>query len=134
MYSQRKRILYVDDDADTREVIVLLLEMNGYEAKAVATIAEGLEMARGERFDLYLLDRRFPDGDGIELCRQIRFFDADTPIVFFSALAYESDRQRGLRAGAQAYLIKPFDEEAFFATISRLLEDREATDDRQSVN
>jgi DNA-binding response OmpR family regulator len=60
-----------------------------------------------ERFDLYVLDASLPDLDGFELCRRMRAFDPDTPILFFSGSAYEADKKRGIEAGADAYVIKP---------------------------
>jgi DNA-binding response OmpR family regulator len=53
-----------------------------------------------------LLDSRLPDLDGFDLCRRMRDFD-DTPILFFSGAAYETDKKRGIEAGANAYVIKP---------------------------
>jgi DNA-binding response OmpR family regulator len=64
-------------------------------------------VAQAEQFDLYLLDTRFPEGSGLELCRQLRKFNSQTPIVFYSGDAYEADKAKGLAAGADAYLVKP---------------------------
>jgi DNA-binding response OmpR family regulator len=66
-----------------------------------------LSLVQVEHFDLYLLDSRLPDNDGFELCRRMRDFDPDTPILFFSGAAYEADQKRGIEAGANAYVIKP---------------------------
>ena len=60
-----------------------------------------------ERFDLYVLDASLPDLDGFELCRRMRAFNPDTPILFFSGAAFEADKERGIEAGANAYVIKP---------------------------
>jgi DNA-binding response OmpR family regulator len=68
---------------------------------------DGLRLARQGYFDLYLLDNWLPDGSGIGLCRAIRQFDPHTPILFYSAAAFECDIQEGLRSGAQGYLVKP---------------------------
>ncbi len=104
-----KRILYVEDHEDSRAMLVILLGQAGYEVATATNVAEGLSLARRERFDLYLLDSRFRDGDGIDLCRRVRAFDSDTPIVFYSSAAYERDIKAGIAAGAQHYLIKPTD-------------------------
>jgi DNA-binding response OmpR family regulator len=85
----------------------LLLQMAFIETKAVGTAAEALSSIQAERFDLYLLDSQLPDLDGFELCRQVRDLDAHTPILFFSGAAYETDKQKGLEAGANAYVNKP---------------------------
>ena len=72
-----------------------------------STIETGLALARSQDFDLYVLDSWLPDGSGLDLCRRIREFDKVTPILFYSAAAYESDKDLAIGSGAQAYLIKP---------------------------
>src|SRR5688572_21161283 len=101
----RKRILCVEDDSDSCDVLRILL--GNHEISTASTVRKGLEMARVERFDLYVLNGTYPDGSGIELCRQIRAFDDSTPIIFFSGLSEDSDIQGAISAGAQEYLIKP---------------------------
>ena len=101
------RVLYIEDHEDTRELVTLVLEQKRVEVVTGATIASGVALAGTEQFDLYLLDSWLPDGSGLELCRRIREFDKETPIIFYSAAAYESDRSEAIKSGAQAYLIKP---------------------------
>jgi DNA-binding response OmpR family regulator len=103
----RKRILYIEDHEDSRQMLTMLLESKGYEMVTATTVAGGVSLAGVERFDLYILDSIFADGTGIDLCRQIRAFDPDTPIIFFSSAAYEYDIEAGKAAGAQYYLTKP---------------------------
>jgi CheY-like chemotaxis protein len=104
----RKRILCVDDDQDTREMMHVLLDGYGYEAVIAASVSDALESARSGGLALCILDHWITAGNGIELCQQIRAFDADTPIVFYSAAAYKADIEKGMAAGAQAYLVKPY--------------------------
>ena len=101
------RVLYIEDHEDTRELVTLVLEQKSYEVVTGATIASGVAQAVSQDFDLYLLDSWLPDGSGLELCRKIREFDKVTPILFYSAAAYEIDRAEAIKSGAQAYLIKP---------------------------
>ena len=101
------RVLYIEDHDDTRELVRTLLERKGYEIVTGATIKSGVALAGSQHFDLYLIDSWLLDGSGVELCRQLRDFDKVTPILFYSAAAYESDRQQALASGAQAYLVKP---------------------------
>ena len=101
------RILCVDDDEDSRVMLTTLLRQELIEAKAVGTAAQALSSIQTERFDLYLLDASLPDLDGFELCRRMRDFDPATPILFFSGAAYDTDKNRGIKAGANAYVIKP---------------------------
>jgi DNA-binding response OmpR family regulator len=67
-----------------------------------------------------LLDSRLPDVDGFDLCRRIRDFDPGTPILFFSGAAYETDKKRGIEAGANAYVIKP-DFDGLLGTIKQFV-------------
>ena len=101
------RVLYIEDHEDTRELVTIVLEQRSYEVVTGATIKSGVALAGSQHFDLYLLDSWLPDGSGLDLCRQIREFDKVTPILFYSAAAYEIDRDQAIKSGAQAYLIKP---------------------------
>jgi DNA-binding response OmpR family regulator len=119
--AQPKSILYVEDDKDSQEMLTFVLERAGYTVSTATTMADGVNFARLEHFDLYILDSSLADGDGIELCRQIRAFDAVTPIIFYSSLAYAADIKVGLAAGAQAYLTKPMGIYTMNETIAGLL-------------
>jgi two-component system, OmpR family, alkaline phosphatase synthesis response regulator PhoP len=101
------RVLYIEDHEDTRELVTLVLEQKCIEVVTGSTIRSGVALAGSQEFDLYLLDSWLPDGSGLELCRKIREFDKETPILFYSAAAYEIDRMEAIKSGAQAYLIKP---------------------------
>jgi len=106
---RRKHVLCADDDEDTRAMMAILLEMRGYQVTTAGSVAETLPLTESGGFDLLLLAGAYPDGLGIDLCKQIRTFDTRTPIVFLSAYAYPADINQGLESGAQAYLTKPFD-------------------------
>jgi DNA-binding response OmpR family regulator len=107
---ERKRVLLVEDQEESRELVAFAL--GEYRLVCAQDFDEGLRLARRGYFDLYILDNWLPDGSGVELCRLIRKFDPHTPILFYSAVAYARDIQDAMRAGAQAYLVKPvgFDE------------------------
>jgi DNA-binding response OmpR family regulator len=119
MFFPTKRILCVQDEDNGALLEFLLSEQ--YQITIATTLAEGRRLAKEGRFDLILLEGCLPDGTGFELCRQIRSFNSQTPILFYSSLAYEADRQQGLRAGAQVYLVMPNDFERLLPTIARLL-------------
>jgi DNA-binding response OmpR family regulator len=106
-FAPPSRILYIEDDQDSREMLVWMLKKAGYALRTATSVAEGCSIAKFETFDLIILDVRFNDGSGIDLCRQIRVFDPFTPIIFYSGSAYPSDIAAGLAAGAQQYLTKP---------------------------
>lgn len=116
------RVLYIEDHDDTRELVTLVLEQHSYEVVTGSTIASGVTLAGSQRFDLYLLDSWLPDGSGLDLCRQIREFDKVTPILFYSAAAYEIDRDHAMRCGAQAYLIKPSQPSELCSLVTTLIE------------
>ncbi len=103
----RPRVLYADDNEDACLMLSTLLGFSNIETTAANTIDDALKLAQAELFDLYLLDTRFPEGSGLELCRRLREFHPQTPIVFYSGDAYESDKAKGFAAGADAYLVKP---------------------------
>jgi two-component system OmpR family response regulator len=121
----RKRILCVDDHEDTRDMMRILLGEYGYEAVIAASVSDALKNARSGGLALCILDHWVTEGNGIELCRQIRAFDADTPIMFYSGAGYEIDIQKGLDAGAQAYLVKP-DFDHLKPTIDRLIDEADS--------
>ena len=102
-------ILYCEDHDDTRVIMSVMLERAGFRVTAVENGKDCLELARRERFDLYLLDHTFPDSSGVTVCEELRKFDADTPILFYSARAMPQEKEAAIKAGAQDYLIKPND-------------------------
>ena len=101
------RVLCVDDD-DVCMMLSTIFGFSDIETESTDKFSEALRLAQNEPFDLYLLETRLPDGDGFELCRRLHKFAPRTPIVFYSGEAYETDREKGLAAGATAYLVKPF--------------------------
>ena len=104
---QPPRVLYVDDDDNSREMLRSLLEVRSIETKAVGTAREALTSIQAEHFDLYFQHACLPDLDGFELCRRMRCYDSHTPIVFFSGAGCEADKKLGREAGANAYVTKP---------------------------
>ena len=119
--SARRRVLCVDDDLDACEMLSVLLSYCNIEASCLGSAEEAWQLIKLDRFDLYLLDSWLPGCDGFELCRQIRAVDLHTPILFYSAAAYDVDKQKGIEAGANAYLTKP-DVDVLVQTIMNLLD------------
>ncbi|HKR59009.1 MAG TPA: response regulator [Pyrinomonadaceae bacterium] len=103
----KRRILFIEDHEDTRELVRFVLEAGEYCVTAESTMAGALQFAAPDKFDLYLLDNWLPDGTGFELCERIREFDPNTPVLFYSGAAFDSDKLRAIQAGAQGYLAKP---------------------------
>jgi DNA-binding response OmpR family regulator len=100
MQLSKPRILYIEDHEDTRDMVSLVLQQQNYEVITAGTMAIGVGLATKEHFDLYLLDSRLPDGSGTDLCRELRSFDQRTPILFYSAAAYEVDKKSAMDCGA----------------------------------
>jgi CheY-like chemotaxis protein len=123
MKSPPPRILVIDDNRDSCELMQVMLQYANadYEITCVITPEEGLQLAASRPFDLYLLDCRMVGIHGIEVCRRLRQTDTQTPIMFFTGEAHESVREEALRAGADAYLIKPDDLKQLTGTVKRLL-------------
>ena len=130
---EKHRILYVEDHEDTREMVKIILGKNEFDVITAASSEDGVRLAHDQRFDLYLLDLWLPDGIGLELARAIREVDNETPIVFFSAAAYETDRFEAMQAGAQAYLTKPAKPSELCRVISSLIEFHEVVHSRQHL-
>ena len=105
------RILLVDDDEESCQMMSILLSLNDRSIDVVSagTAAEALNLIEREKFDLLILDYWLPDATGVNLCHRIREFDTQTPIVFYSGMARETDRRSATGAGADAYLVKPND-------------------------
>lgn len=118
----RKRILCVDDHEDTRDMMQTLLGSYGYEPVLASSMTDALQSAKSGGLSLCILDHWLDQADGIQLCRQIRACDPETPIVFYSGAGYPSDIEMGLAAGAQAYLVKP-DFDQLKPTIDRLIDE-----------
>ncbi len=117
-------ILVVDDDADFRAYVVVLLSRAGFPATLdSATGEEALAAARAERPALVLLDVFLPDINGFEVCRTLRDeFGDDLPIIFISGERVEpADRAVGLLVGGDDYLVKPVDRDEFLARVRRAL-------------
>ena len=104
------RVLVVDDDPDIRVALIEALKIAGYEVGGAATGAGALAACKQQCPDLVLLDQMLPDIDGLEVCRRLRDDPATArvPIVFVTARTDEKARVRGLAAGADDYVIKPF--------------------------
>ena len=119
MPADRKRILCADDNEDTCTMLSALLGRD-YDVETADSIGRALELSRSKQFDLYILDNIFPDGTGLELCRRLREEHPRTPIIFYTGAVFESDKEDGRRAGAQAYVAKPKISE-LVTTAARLL-------------
>ena len=118
--SAKKRVLYVDDNQDSRELISIFLAQ--YDVVAAETIAGATELIRREPFDLCLLDQYLNDGSGIDLCRHIHTQHPQIPIIFLSGDARQNSREKAEEAGARAFFLKPVDFHALAEMTAQLLD------------
>ncbi|MBV9485369.1 MAG: response regulator transcription factor [Frankiaceae bacterium] len=102
------RILIVDDDPDVVAFVSAALQREGHAVDTAATGDDALWLAREAPFDAIVLDINIPSLDGVEVCTQLREQQNWTPILLLTGRAEVSDRVRGLDAGADDYLVKPF--------------------------
>src|SRR5215831_3948555 len=107
MSKTKCRILYVDDHEDSAEMLKLMLASEDYEVQTAASVEEAMATTRTQEFDLYVLDKRLPDGSGTDLCRMLNAATPAVPCIFYTGDAYEIHRQEALAAGARAYVPKP---------------------------
>ena len=114
------KVLIVEDERQIRRFVRVALEEEGCRVIEAGTMAEGLALTGAERPDLIVLDLGLPDGNGVDLIRDVRGW-ADTPIVILSARAQESDKIDALDAGGDDYLTKPFSVGELRARVRALL-------------
>jgi two-component system, OmpR family, alkaline phosphatase synthesis response regulator PhoP len=138
-----KRVLVVDDDIKTVEVVSLYLKHDGYRVLAAYDGNEALRLARESHPDLIVLDIMLPGLDGLDICRALRA-ESDVPIIMLTARTEEKDKIKGLDLGADDYIVKPFSTRELAArirTVLRRLPDdahlrgpEEITQDKLTVN
>lgn len=124
MNEPKSKILFVDDDKDTCELIKFVFEQAGYQVNAFNSAGEGLLEARKGNYGAIILDHWFAEASGVEICKHIRSFDTDTPIIFFSGEARQNEIDKALASGATAYLIKPNDFERLTETVIRVIKNQ----------
>lgn len=107
MNEPRTRVLIVEDEADIRRFVRMALESEGHEVHEADGLRRGLIEAGTRRPDLLVVDLGLPDGDGVDLIRDLRGWSA-APVIVLSARAAEDDKIAALDAGADDYLVKPF--------------------------
>jgi two-component system, cell cycle response regulator len=117
------KILLIEDDADTRQLLKIRLESEGYTTAFAADAVTALRVARDEKPDLILLDMGLPGGDGVVVMDRLKTFPAlaHIPVIVVSAREPTSTEARATEAGAQAYLQKPIDMDQLFAAVRSAL-------------
>ncbi len=132
MAESRRRVLVIEDDPETGEQLVESLAASGYQVDLAVSGNEGLSHGLSSAYAVVTIDRLLPGIDGIEIIRRLREGGVTTPALIISALGEVDDRVRGLRAGGDDYLVKPF---AFAELLARVeaLARRSATVVKETV-
>ncbi|MFC2058821.1 response regulator transcription factor [Chloroflexota bacterium] len=120
MMFDKKKILVVDDDRKTAELVKLYLEKNGYKVLTAYDGEQALETARRDKPDLLVLDLMLPGIGGLEVCRAIRS-ESDIPVIMLTAKTTEQDKLTGLDLGADDYVTKPFSPKELVARVRAVL-------------
>src|ERR1041384_1126473 len=107
MHETRGRILCIEPSSDICEMVQRLLRERGYETDSAGTLADAVAKARHTHYVLFIVDDYYPDGTNTELVTRLRALAPLTPIIVFSAVVFERDRQAALDAGANLFLSKP---------------------------
>lgn len=114
------RVLVVDDDGNSRELLRIILKAAGYEVEEAFNAEEAIAMLRRATFDLVTLDIMMPEVDGLECCRRIRTF-SQIPVIMITAKDQLYDEIVGLEAGADDYITKPFQRESVVGRVRAAL-------------
>lgn len=119
----KKKILIVDDEYQIARMLKIRVEYMGYEADIAHDGVEGLEKARQFKPDLIILDVMMPKMDGFQVCRKLKEDPVfkSTPVIMLSVQAEEKANDLGVLAGADDYMLKPFEPEILLAKIKKLL-------------
>ena len=117
----RSSILVVEDDGAIREGLVDVLNFEGFEVVEAADAPAGLEAAKRLSCDLVLLDLMLPGGDGFSVLEELRKTRPTLPVIILTAKGQEGDRVRGLKLGADDYVVKPFGVKELLARIEAVL-------------
>ena len=117
-------VLCVDDHRDTSDMLQMLLSEEDYQVHTAATMQEACNMATRTAYDLYVLDKRLPDGTGMQLCETLQKLTPTVPCIFYTGDAYEMHRREAFAAGAAAFVAKP-DIEGLINAVHGLLSAKE---------
>ena len=129
-----KRILIIEDDPATSAFVAKGLKEAGYAVESTGEGREGLYLATSGDFDLIVLDRMLPQIDGLAILTSLRAASIATPVLMLTAMSAVDERVRGLRAGADDYLVKPFSFEELHARAEALLRRPSGTELREETH
>jgi two-component system, OmpR family, KDP operon response regulator KdpE len=116
----RKRVLVCDDEPHVLRAVKVVLRQAGFDTIPAATVREALDQAAVQHPDGAILDLLLPDGEGIEICRELRTW-SKIPIIVLSAVGEDDEKVRALEAGADDYVVKPFNPRELVARLNAVM-------------
>ena len=131
---RKMKILVVEDDLALSAGLCFELDAGGYLTVAAYTVRKAVQLLENEEFALVLLDVNLPDGNGFELCREIKNKKQQLPVIFLTALGSTEHKVKGLRMGADDYLPKPFEIVELLARVEAVLRRYHKTETMIQVN
>jgi two-component system, OmpR family, response regulator QseB len=133
MGETRPRVLLVEDDHELHEMLVRILLGRGYEVEGAADGQRGLHQALTRQYDALIIDRALPGIDGLDLVRRLRRQGVRVPLLILTAYGTVADRVAGLDAGAEDYVVKPFELEELLARLRALVRRHDRTGDVMAI-
>ena len=127
-----KKLLVVDDDTDIRELLEFDLSQSGYDVDTAKDGLEGLQKAISNNYDLVLLDVMMPKMNGFDVCKNIRVYKPNIPILLLTAKGTITDKTDGFNSGADDYIVKPFDVQEVLLRVRVLLRRNSSAEAPQS--
>jgi len=130
------KVLIVDDEAFTIDMLKVFLNMNGFEGIGALNGEDGLVLVKVEQPDLLILDLMLPDIEGYEVCQRIRSFPetSSLPVLILSARVDSASKERAFAAGADAYLVKPVQFPQLLSELNRLMAKKQASSTPSSTD
>jgi DNA-binding response OmpR family regulator len=126
MKSAKPTILCVDDNEDNLELLTYLFEDENFNVITCTSLEDCLSQTRQNRFSAIILDNRFGDKTSLDACKEIRSNNPNTPIIFYSGEARETEIAKALDACGNAYLVKPLDLDKLTDVASKLIQESQS--------
>jgi len=127
------KILIVEDEPKVASFIKKGLEENGYEAETIHDGLSAEKLAKNNRYDLYILDILIPGINGLDLCKKLKKSHPDVPVLMLTALGTTDNKINGFDAGANDYLVKPFEFRELLARVKVLTRKPEKTPEKKNI-
>jgi DNA-binding NtrC family response regulator len=128
-----KSVLIIDDEANLRSTLGIILQRGGYAVRGAANAQEALQILSGSKFDLIFLDLKMPGMDGMQLLPIIRSQHVETPVLVLTANASLDTAIEALRMGARGYLLKPIDPSQILSRVYEVLQDAQKEKLRREI-